>query len=188
MARFKVETRKSIPGYSWTNTYGVEAAGIIPASNVGLALAAFEASFLWDGAQVDDVKTSPWPAPNSSSFLISPANMGGGVVMANPEPAEMCLFVSILTALGHPGRKWYRMSLNEADVVTVAGKATLVPGAGLIAILEDAWDDLVATLNTLDGDLLIGAGYLTAREWNEEVAIKGIGFRDTDIGWYDKGA
>lgn len=188
MARYSVVTQKSIQGYAWENTWHVEAITLATANSAAVALATFEAALLWEDGQVDGTRVSPWPNGSSTGFINSTLNIAGGRAMANPLSAASCLFVDIGAATGRPGRKWFRMSLDEGEVNQVAGKPNLLPDAGVRTIFLDARDDLVSALDVLGVDLLIGAGSLTARAWSATMAIQGVGIRQIDVGWYNKEA
>ena len=187
MALYKIETRKLYAGYAWANSWGVEAPDAATAEQAALALAAFERRFLYEEAKVESCKVSTWPNPGGQNFSIVNIGLFGERPLSVPEPAEMCLFVGIGAPLGHQGKKWFRMCLNETDVFQVAGKPTIAGGSDLPTIVADVALELKDELAVDNAVLIIGTNPLTARQSNNILQLDGIGFRDMDVGWYNRG-
>jgi hypothetical protein len=187
MAKFTIELIKDMEGYSWSNTYHVEAAGIIPAQTAGAELLNFEQALSWENVDFIRMKVSPWPNPSNQGFLISVYDDQPGTrIMNNPEPAAMCLFASINAGSGHPGRKWYRFCLDESEVQQAAGKPIIGVAAPIRTAFDTAATALKTALDSQDVQLLIGSVPATARTSANDLVLVGCGLRDMDVGWYNK--
>jgi hypothetical protein len=186
MPTYTAEVRKSIGAYSWANTWHFFASGRGTADQVGLAIAQFERALLVTTARVDDVKVSTWPNPSGIDFTIQVLELAGQRASPNPQPADMCLLLTISAQLGRPGRKWLRMSLDESDTTQNSGTAVLVPGAGWQATFEAARNALETELEFSEAILLVGGDWLTARNSVNLISAVGVGFRDKDVGWYNR--
>lgn len=186
MAAWTVEVRKDYSGYTWANTYHLDADTMAIAQQAAEEICTFESEFLHQGATVVDAKVSAWPNPGGQFFVIVPQNIPGQRNIPNPMPAEACLLVKINAVSGHKGKKWYRMCLDDGDVQNVAGKPRLAVGWGGTALFVAAAGALDNALTALGATLLIGSDPVSARSSSNLPVIAGVGFRDMDVGWYDR--
>lgn len=187
MALFKLETRKDYNGYTWSNSWAVDADDFDMAVSAATMVASFEKQLLYNAASLDEVKVSTWPNPSGQGFRIVPGPGLGARAMSNPEPATMCLFGKLNAFIGHPGKKWLRMSLDESDVFQVAGVAVLNGSGGALAAFVAAAGDLDDDITALGATLVIGSAPASARNSTNLMTSPAVGFRDLDVGWYNKG-
>jgi hypothetical protein len=186
MPRYTVEVRKSLGAYTWANTWHIESPSRTDADQFGVELADFERALLSNTARVDDVKVSLWPNPTGIDFTIQTLEQLGQAALTNPEPAEMTLLVSIATPIGRPGRKWLRMSLDESDVTQSSGAPILVSGGAWETRFNTARSIINTAVIDFNTNLLVGSDPLTARVSLNVVQAIGVGFRDRDVGWYNR--
>lgn len=187
MPDYTIEVRKSIGAYAWANTWHLRADSLTEAIQGGSAIATFERALLSSQCMLEEFKTSPWLAGTTNQFTVT--NVGAAGQRSTPllEPAEMCLLAKISTGVGRPGAKWFRLSLDEADVTQSSGKAILATNAGVIAAFVTAAGTLQDTLDGLGLNLLVGTIPLLARVSSNLLVINGVGMRQREVGWYNKG-
>jgi len=186
MAKFTIETRKDYLGYPFSNTYHLESSSLSAAVTAAGNIMTFEQALMYNGVLMVEAKVSTWPNPSGQDFVKVPRNTACLRNLTNPEPAEMCLFAGLNALLGHAGKKWYRMVLDEAEVSEVSGKAVLLSGAAIRSAFASAAAALDADLTADEVTLLIGAEPETARLSTNLWQVEGIGFRDMDVGWYNR--
>lgn len=186
MAKWTIETRKEYSSYHWSNTYHLEADTMAIAEQAAEELCTFESEFLYSGATVLEAKVSAWPNPGGQFFVIISQNLPGQRNFSNPMPAEACLLAKINAVTGHKGKKWFRMCLDDADVQNIAGKPVLASGWGGAALFVAAAGALDDALTALGANLVIGSDPVSARNSTNLPIIGGVGFRDMDVGWYNR--
>lgn len=186
MAAWKIETRKRYGTYDWVNTWALDHDTLAGAVNCAGIIAAFEAAILLTSVTIMEAKVSAWPNPGGQTFVIVPMALPGARTPASPEPADMCLLAKINATVGHPGKKWFRMCLNEGEVAELNGDAIIVGLAPVITAFQAAALDLDADLTAAGGVLLIGSEAVSARSSTNALSIAGVGFRDRDVGWYNR--
>jgi len=158
---FTVRTYKTFVGFSWANTYEVQAA--IEPVNSNTAIQALVSSFVTleralhiDGVIVDRVVVSTYVPDgqpyNPSSFTSIPVSLNSQrPAVAEVLPLELTLFVRRNSPFGRDGRLLYRGCLTENDMAASAFRPFLTSTA-------------VTNLQTIFGTWL--ASTFPSQEWN----------------------
>jgi len=137
------------PDRKWANSYEFRAVGAGSESDLlvmAQAFVEFEAALHGTAVQFDRFLISTWEADSvpydPAAFIASTVSAVGTKVMASDiEPLNMVLSVTRVATTGRFGHLFYRGVLQEVEVVSPAGKPTLVNRAAIQTDIDTALGD-----------------------------------------------
>lgn len=160
MPVFQIDVQKDLEGEFWTNVYYVSCASLSQAETTFSTFLEFEQSIHFSDVHFNKLRASTI-TPLDNVFVSTAVDVNGGLGVEDVlNPLFDVVRVDLNTALGRPGRKYYRGCLMQSDWTRlgelVSGKRTSVNTAvnGLIADIAGLGD---FTLVQKDGDEIVTA-------------------------------
>lgn len=187
------------PDRKWANSYEFEAniAGSEDELlNVGTDYVNFEKAIHATAVTFDRLLISTWEAdsvPYDPTAFISIPISGNGlkVTAADLEPLNMCLSVARVPQFGRFGHLFYRGFLQEVEVVSPAGKPTLVNRAAVQTDIDTAVDSSSISETFAPG----GSGPLVLSMINKDgtqvrnvvgFSVQGVSSLPLDHAWFNR--
>jgi hypothetical protein len=164
MPTFRISIIKEFEGWKWDNAYHLDAPDLVTAAAFALDIASFEARFHTSIVHFIEAVTANELDPSRLGFISQALDYYGGIPHSDTEvePASICLWCTLVTATGHPGKKFYRLALVKANTICTGSGASLVG-----TYYQDA---VAASWSTLSAELGGTAGLLAGKFHNKPVS------------------
>jgi hypothetical protein len=186
MSNWFITIKKQRDNYPWVNRYQVSAPDLAAATDAGLAIASFEASFHLASVEFRNMKISADPDPGGSTFITVPLTFFGARTEGDntDSGAGLVLFAQIPPLLaGYPGRKMYRHCLLKSEWRATGDGYDLGAGAAIRSVMEDELPTMQASLTAAGASLTIGRSH---RSSSNELLPYDVTTLDTHHGYFDK--
>jgi hypothetical protein len=180
---FELSILKSFQGYRWVNTYQVVADDLTTARQAHEPIYTFEKSIHATLVTFEETRVSLSPDPTRQQFITIPLGYGGDRIIQpeNLPPATVCLFVVLNSTVGRPGKKFYRFSLTDEQMMG-AGDSAQLTDPNFRETVDTALQTMLDGLDEASVMLAIGNSHRVV----VNAAVKGVGSVKTHHGWYNR--